>query len=386
MIRKHSWRTLAVASLAMCGGAAAAQQADNTLQLVTGRGACATPPPLHCPDTGCSAATVYNPGQVVELKTRRTYFLDYPCDLKKGEDVVLVLNLHGAGSWGNWQRHYFPAFDYVNGVSGQRMIVATPNAPTGTWTAIDDEYLHNVVDYVVGSIGKENIKSFWLAGHSQGGLTSRRIVCDDYFKDKVDGWISLSGGRLGQQTVDAPPRAAGAQGGGPAQGAPAARAAPRPSPTAGAIPACDYSFIYAIGELEMGGGKIPPTSPVADRYGCSTKGARQTVVDEKAGYVTGSSEDARKTLAPGSATVDVFPKCKDGRVVADVVRLAKGHTNGLEPKVTEQLVKLIVSAPGGKIAKGAWTPPAPPPPPARGARPGGPPAGAAPAAAPPTGN
>jgi hypothetical protein len=35
-------------------------------------------------------------------------------------------------------------------------------------------------------------------------------------------------------------------------------------------------------------------------------------------------------------------------VVADVVRLDKGHTEGLEPKVTEELIKLMVSASGGK--------------------------------------
>ena len=39
-----------------------------------------------------------------------------------------------------------------------------------------------------------------VAGHSQGGLTSRRIVCTDYFKDKVDVRISLSGGRVGPST------------------------------------------------------------------------------------------------------------------------------------------------------------------------------------------
>jgi hypothetical protein len=38
-------------------------------------------------------------------------------------------------------------------------------------------------------------------------------------------------------------------------------------------------------------------------------------------------------------------------VVADVMRLDKGHTEGLEPKVTEELVKLLVSARGGKIQK-----------------------------------
>jgi len=39
-------------------------------------------------------------------------------------------------------------------------------------------------------------------------------------------------------------------------------------------------------------------------------------------------------------------------LVADVVRLDKGHTEGLEPKVTEELIKMIVAAPGGKLQKG----------------------------------
>jgi hypothetical protein len=55
--------------------------------------------------------------------------------------------------------------------------------------------------------------------------------------------------------------------------------------------------------------------------------------------------------APGKAQVFTFPGCKDGRVVADVVRLDKGHTEGLEPKITEELVKLMLSAPGGKLQK-----------------------------------
>ena len=42
----------------------------------------------------------------------------------------------------------------------------------------------------------------------------------------------------------------------------------------------------------------------------------------------------------------------DGRVIADVVRLDKGHTEGLEPRITEELIKLMVSAPGGKLRTG----------------------------------
>jgi hypothetical protein len=156
---------------------------------------CTAPPVLHCPDNDCPAAVVINPGPVVETQTRRTYFLDYPCDLKKGEKVTFVLSLHGGGSYGNWQRHYFPLMDYKD---KYRLVVATPNSPTRVWSEVDDQYLQNIVGFVIDQLGRDNIKAFWLVGHSQGGMTSNRIVRNDFFKTKVDGWLSLSGGRLGE--------------------------------------------------------------------------------------------------------------------------------------------------------------------------------------------
>jgi hypothetical protein len=56
---------------------------------------------------------------------------------------------------------------------------------------------------------------------------------------------------------------------------------------------------------------------------------------------------------PGKAEVYVYPKCQGGRLVADVVREDKGHTEGLEPHVTEAIVKMIVGAPGGKLQRAA---------------------------------
>jgi len=78
-------------------------------------------------------------------------------------------------------------------------------------------------------------------------------------------------------------------------------------------------------------------------------------VDTKAGYVYDSSRQNPPNppwgLLPRSGTARIFtyPNCRDGRVVADVVRLEKGHTEGLEPNVTEELVKLMLSAKGGRI-------------------------------------
>ena len=158
---------------------------------------CQIPPPLHCPDADCPGKLVTEEGSAIEPKTGREFFLDYPCNLKKGEKVTFILSLHGFGSYGNWTRHYFPLMDYKD---KYRLVIATPNAvapPPKAWTPVDDEYLQNIVNLVYEKFGKENIKAFWLVGHSQGGMTSNRIIRTDFFKQRVDGWLSLSGGRLG---------------------------------------------------------------------------------------------------------------------------------------------------------------------------------------------
>lgn len=319
-------------------------------------------PYLHCPDRECSAATVVNQGNVVEMKTRRTYFLDYPCDLKKGEKVTFILSLHGGGSYGNWQRHYFPLLDYVD---KYRLVVATPNSPTRVWTDADDEYLKNIVNFVVEQIGQENIKAFWLAGHSQGGMTSNRLVRADFFKDRVDGWLSLSGGRLG----GSPGRSSTFSPTGAPSGAPRATGASPATTTAmnalRELPAAEFSHIYETGQREVDEKGVPEISEWAKKYSCGPRQAPREIEDAKAGYVYDST---RLNLlrpgwgllpAPGKAQVFVYPGCKDGRVVADVVRLEKGHTEGLEPKITEELIKLMLSAPGGKLQQRATTSAAP---------------------------
>jgi hypothetical protein len=36
-------------------------------------------------------------------------------------------------------------------------------------------------------------------------------------------------------------------------------------------------------------------------------------------------------------------------VIADVLRIDKGHTEGLEPNITRRIVELMCSAQGGKL-------------------------------------
>lgn len=343
----------ALALFALLAGTTAAAAAD--LAGVP----CTTPPPLHCNGADCASALILEPGNATEPKSGRKFFLDYPCDLKHGEKVVFLLNLHGAGSIGNWQRHYFPAFDYKE---KYRLVIVTPTAATQSsifpgmppirmWVAdADDAYLHDLVDYVTAAIGKKNIRAFWLVGHSQGGMTSNRLICTPFFKNRVDGWLSLSGGRIGPAQIPASffPARPGATPG-TAGTRPPNFPANGPRPGAAATPDCDFNYIFASGDREIV--ELPDTSPWADRYVCSPRKELPPVFDDKAGWVYDTTRIANPNPSwgiqarPGVAKVYVYPGCKGGKVVADFLRLDKGHTEGLEPNVTQAILQMIVDAP-----------------------------------------
>lgn len=287
----------------------------------------------------------------VDASGDRKYFVD-AADSDCG-DLVFVLNLHGGGSVGQWQRLYFPAHDFVDELG---LVVATPSAatrePMSHWTAeADDEHLRSIVEAVDEKFG-DRIRSFWLAGHSQGGMTSSRLLRDPWWAARVDGWLSLSGGRIGQApfVVDfGPPRT-------PEERERMAkfmgnrRAAM--SGNGSTLHEADFSFIFAVGEHEIT--SLPETSPWAERYGAGPRQALDDVVDDAPGqvhdgrfegrYVTSWGREAR----PGTAKVWVYPGARDGRVIADVVRMDKGHTEGLEPNITRRLLELMIGAPGGK--------------------------------------
>ena len=337
----------AVAALGLLAATPAAAAAD-----VAGV-ACQSPPPLHCSGADCAGPLIVEPGNAVDAKTGRKFFLDYPCDLKPGEKVVFILNIHGGGSIGNWQRHYFPAMDYKD---RYRLVVATPTAATATpvrmWVgAADDQHLRNIVEMVYGQFGARNIKAFWLAGHSQGGMTSNRIVCTDVFRDKVDGWLSLSGGRIGPAQLSPKFGVPGTRGG-TASSAPAnvsaAAGGTGARPGAAATPTCDMSYIFTTGDLEIAG--LPESSPWAEKYGCAARVRRADIVDDRPGWVYDTTRQGEpnpawgRTARPGTAQVFVYPNCQGGKVVADVLRLDKGHTEGLEPRVTEEIIKMMLAA------------------------------------------
>jgi hypothetical protein len=280
----------------------------------------------------------------------RPFTLDRP-DAPPEDGVVFVLNLHGAGSLGPWQREYFPVHDHVDEFG---LVVATPTAQTKVpfrrWVAeADDAYLQAVVEDVLARYPGQ-VRSFWLAAHSQGSLTSNRLLRTDWWADRVDGWLSLGGGRLGQAELAegfGPPLQPGQQ-----PLAPEVRA--RMFSVAEGLPSAEFSFIFTAGEHEIVA--LPDASPWAERFGGGDRVRLDDVVDDQPGRIHdtrpgGSTAAWGRLPAPGTAEVYLYPGLQGDLVVVDVLRKGKGHTEGLEPQVVRTLVTLMVRAPGGKVRR-----------------------------------
>lgn len=179
------------------------------------------------------------------------------------------------------------------------------------------------------------------------------------------GWVSLSGGRLGsprplvRAQIPLPPRSDQQRPQLPPRGArPPESDNPNLPPRRGAggaypaenLPDFAFTHIYESGEHEYPETGLPNNSLYAKKLGCDARKKLPDIVDTKAGYVYDSSRapETRNNIwgrepRPGRAQVYVYKNCQGGNIVADIVRMDKGHTEGLEPKVTEEIVKMIVA-------------------------------------------
>lgn len=79
-------------------------------------------------------------------------------------------------------------------------------------------------------------------------------------------------------------------------------------------------------------------------------------MDTKAGCVYDSRDQPNRNkiwgLDPrgGIAEIYMYSECDNGHIVADVIRMDKGHTESLEPDVTEKIIQLMMREPGGKLS------------------------------------
>lgn len=339
------------AALILVGLTSAAQAKEIEIP-----GAPCNPPPARCADAKCAAA-VTEPGNVVEPVTGRKFFLDYACGLKKGDKALFLLNVHGIGGNANWQRHYFPAVDFKD---KYKLIIATGKSTGINFQAApDDAYVLGMIDYVAKAFPGVDIR-FWVVGHSAGGGYSRSFMCrDTALRSKLMGSVSLAGNRVGGAGSGFPPEfgafmdrsGLGGRTGGPPPGAPPTGGrGPGVGPTA--APSCgQFSHIYSTGDQDsLGGNPVPATSTLANALGCGPRVRLKDIVDRQGGRVYDARDREAplpgwgKEARPGTTEVFEFSRCPGHRVVADFVRLGKGHTEGLEPKVTEAIIRKMVEA------------------------------------------
>ena len=153
----------------------------------------------------------------------------------------------------------------------------------------------------------------------------------------MSGLLSLSGGRIGRIQY--------AEGFFPASRSSAPANTPASPVDEAAAFDCSFSYIYSSGENEIV--SLPDTSPLATKYHCAARVRGQDIVDTAGGYVAGGDRDGVSNPAwsvgalPGTAQVFTYPQCEGSRLVADVWRLNKGHTDGLEPRVTEAIAAMM---------------------------------------------
>ena len=187
---------------------------------------------------------------VIDEATGRKFYLDAPDDTGR-PPLTFLLNLHGGGSFGAWQRLYFPAHDYADTYRpGGRHAYGRHH---GAVPALGRRGRRRA-SAERGQPGLRPVRPgrhrVLLAGRPLAGRDDLRPAAEQRRSspDRVDGWLSLSGGRIGGV-----PRAEGsgppAHPGGPQPSARRAelqrlRAGPRP-------PDADLSFIFATGEHEI---------------------------------------------------------------------------------------------------------------------------------------
>ena len=294
---------------------------------------------------------------VDDPKTGRKCYLHLPSDLSDSEVVTFILNLHGGGSVGAWQHEILPRLRL------RRRLSAGHRDPNGR---------HQRAFPPLGGRGRRSVPRgsgrgggralrrtehpFPLAGRPLAGRDDLQpaAVDEPVFRRSRGRLVEPLGGRLGlaaEHAADAGPPRSEAERARMEEVFARRRIFEPPSP-----PTADFSFIYATGEHEIA--SLPETSPWAERYGAEARVRIADVVDTQPGKIHDGRFDQNPTKswgrkpAPGTAQVYVFPNAKGGRVIADVVRIDKGHTEGLEPRITEEIIKLMVSASGGKFQTG----------------------------------
>ena len=195
-------------------------------------------------------------------------------------------------------------------------------------------------------------------GHSHGGVTAHRLLMTPFFCDKVTGWVSLSGGRLGSPGAYVPldstsrylvPYGDRLRAGVRLPGPPCSNAL-----GVGLGDTCSLPDTTCRTFIRPASTSSQPRDCLTMRLGHRNSDAGRRHVDLMSStrrpvrygiHVPSQTRGPSAGRKPrsGRARVFAYPDYSNGHV-ADVIRMDKGHTAGLDPYVTEEIIKLMQPA------------------------------------------
>ena len=220
----------------------------------------------------------------------RDVTLHYPC-VREGAPVTFILNLHGTMPEQTLKGYQVPYFRAHWHVDTHNLIVVAPKAIGAQWGVFDggadEPHLLEIIDWVYTTFGKLDIRSMWVAGHSQGALYAKTFVCHPAIADKVGGVVAQAGFNANPLCIDR------------------------------------VSHIHTIGEFDMGG-ILPEQSIAAAAHGCSAS-------------ITGP-------VMLGNNRHRFFEGCDPGWVHSDYFMLGKGHVEVIDDVVVVSILDEIKGA------------------------------------------
>ena len=326
-----------VSAAALAAAAAGAMTSGVRAQTLAGV-QCTTPAQQHCGES-CTPELLGNRGNVADPEAGREFFLD-----SRATSRGRAGGVHPEPPRRRVHRQLAAPLFPGAGLQGEyRLVVATPTAAgSGPWSEARRMWArgdrrrppaeHRQPRDRALRPGEYPERS-GSPGHSQGGMTSNRLVCTDFFGQ----------GRRMAQPVGRPHRPSRDRAGLLRPAAAAGARAADPSASAGCRgPAGVRHLVHLRVRRARDRGAAGDVAVGARSIDARRRERRADVVDEREGYVTGACARPRRQLGLRPAAwhrggVRVSD-ARGGRMVADVVRIDKGHTEGLEPEVTEALV------------------------------------------------
>ena len=266
-------------------------------------------PTVTLPDVPCSMGAGAGFGTANLKVGERDVILTYPCGKHEGANMSFILLLHGTMATENikfYTHSYFAAYSLA---STHNLIIAEPKSLASQWgntmenpdASKDKQHLLDVIDYVYTNLGKFNINSLWVAGHSWGAFYAKQFICDTTIMDKARGVIGMSGG------TGLPGPGFGASG--------------NLTPTKNCA---DYiSQIHTVGDMDMVNG-LPDQTKAATAHGCAAK--------------VGPTDIGKMQM------LDEWPNCQPGWVHEDFTMGSHTHTTAINPEVVKQIVEKVKAA------------------------------------------